>query len=249
MQIDPAFEFRRLAEEYRAKTDDELVELATDFADLTEPAQQALRQEMQSRRLRDPRAASTENNAQAGPQTTNAQPQTAYNMSDIREPVLIPTDSVLGRSPKVVPDEPDSNSDEDTSDLREYTWKTVLCECETTDQVQELAEALRKAGLDSWIQGSHEYGRRYAQVLVAADQLDRAREIAAQPIPPQILDESREEVPEFTPPVCPKCGAGDPVLEGVDPQNTWRCDQCGEQWADPAEVQEEKAVKSGDLPA
>jgi hypothetical protein len=249
MQIDPAFEFRRLAEEYRAKTDDELVELAADFADLTEPAQLALRQEMQSRKLRDPRAASAENNARAGPQTTDARPQIARNISDVREPVPIPTGSVIGRSPKLIADEPDSNSDEDTSDVREYTWKTVLCECETTDQAQELAEALRKAGLDSWVQGSHEYGRRYAQVLVAADQLDRAREIAAQPIPQEILDESKEEVPDYAPPVCPKCGAGDPVLESVDPQNTWQCDQCGEQWTDPAEVQEEKAVRSGDLPA
>jgi hypothetical protein len=253
MQIDSAFEFRRLAEEYRAKTDDELTELAADFADLTEPAQQALRQEMQTRQLGDPDMGSTTNiDALAGRRATNAPSEAVNSTRGIREPVPVLTDSVLGnlgRSPKLVPDEPDSNPDEDASDPREYTWKTVLCECETTDQAQELAEALRKAGLDGWVLGPREFGRRYAQVLVAADQLDQARAIAAQPIPQEIIDESKEEVPEFTPPVCPKCGASDPVLESVDPQNTWLCEQCREQWTDSAEVEEGKAVKSGDFPA
>ncbi len=54
MHFDAAGESLRLAEEYRAKSDDELRELAADFSDLTEPAQQALRQEMQSRKLGDP---------------------------------------------------------------------------------------------------------------------------------------------------------------------------------------------------
>jgi ribosomal protein L37AE/L43A len=42
------------------------------------------------------------------------------------------------------------------------------------------------------------------------------------------------EVPDFEPPVCPKCGAEDPLLESVDPLNTWLCEICGEQWTDPA---------------
>ena len=71
-------------------------------------------------------------------------------------------------------------------------------------------------------------------MLVAADQLEQARAIAAQPIPQEIIEESKTEVPEFELPVCPKCGAADPVLEGVDPVNTWRCEACGYEWTEPA---------------
>jgi hypothetical protein len=49
-------------------------------------------------------------------------------------------------------------------------------------------------------------------VLVAADQLDQARAIAALPIPPEIIEKSETEKPDFEPPICPKHGAGDSVL-------------------------------------
>jgi hypothetical protein len=58
MQTDPALEWRRLAEHYREIGDDELRELAADFSDLTETAQQVLAQEMRSRGLADPRGTS-----------------------------------------------------------------------------------------------------------------------------------------------------------------------------------------------
>ena len=47
MQADPILEWQRLSEHYRAMNDDELRQLAADFADLTDTAQQALRSEMQ----------------------------------------------------------------------------------------------------------------------------------------------------------------------------------------------------------
>src|ERR1700691_3621672 len=76
MHTDPANEWLRLAEEYRAKSDDELLELAADFGDLTESAQQALRQEMQSRKLGDPRAATAPNPGERAPtQAANEPPQ------------------------------------------------------------------------------------------------------------------------------------------------------------------------------
>ena len=77
-----------------------------------------------------------------------------------------------------------------------------------------------------------EFGRRYARVLVAADQLDQARAIAARPIPPEIVSESAPKLPDYQPPKCPGCGAPDPVLEGVDPANSWKCEQCGRQWTE-----------------
>jgi hypothetical protein len=56
MQINPVEEWQRLTAEYRQKNEGELLELASDFADLTPAAQQVLRTEFQSRGLGDPQA-------------------------------------------------------------------------------------------------------------------------------------------------------------------------------------------------
>ena len=55
MQADPIAEWQRLTEHYREMSDEELGELACDFDDLTETAQQVLRSEMRSRGLGDRR--------------------------------------------------------------------------------------------------------------------------------------------------------------------------------------------------
>ena len=86
-------------------------------------------------------------------------------------------------------------------------------------------------------------GLGYPRVLVAADQLDQARAIAAQPIPQEIVEEEKEEVPEFVEPKCPKCGSDDVVLEGVDPENTWRCEQCYEQWTETSPATADESPK------
>ena len=88
----------------------------------------------------------------------------------------------------------------------------------------------RQAGLDGLVKEPQEFGRRYAHVVVAADQLEQARAIATQPIPQEIVYGEAEAEPEFVEPECPKCGSNDVVLEGVDPKNRWRCEECGEQW-------------------
>jgi hypothetical protein len=149
----------------------------------------------------------------------------------------------LGRPPELVPDSPDADSKEDGR--VDYTWKTVLCDCDTSEQAQELSAALRQAGIESWVQQAREFGRRYPRVFVAADQLDQAQVIAARPIPPEIVQESEAEVPEFVPPSCPKCGASDPVLEAVDPANSWKCDQCGERWTESASAGADQPQKAG----
>jgi ribosomal protein L37AE/L43A len=82
------------------------------------------------------------------------------------------------------------------------------------------------------------------RVLVAADQLDQARAIAAQTNPQEIVEEEKEEVPEFVEPKCPKCGSEDVVLEGVDPENTWRCEQCDEQWTETSPANPEESPKA-----
>jgi ribosomal protein L37AE/L43A len=245
MQIDPVQEWQRLTAEYRQKFDNELLELARDYADLTETAQQALRQEMRSRGLRDP----------ANPRASVVQevPQTSFSARPTTDPIEERTADVLSeqaagvpgfgsRMPQLVPDTPEADDKDDGP--HEYTWKTFLCDCETNEEAQQLSRVLRQANIDSWIQPAREFGRRSARVMVAADQLDQARAIAAQTSPQEIVEEEKEEAPEFVEPKCPKCGSEAVVLEGVDPENTWRCEQCDAQWTEPLPTTADESPKA-----
>lgn len=237
MQNDPALEWRRLAEHYRAMGDVELEELAADFADLTDTAQNALRGEMQSRGLSDPQNAGHTAPVPAFAPKSSEEPWQGNNAGGDPHSGFSQQASFFGaRQPQQVSDS--ENSDAAKDGPHEYTWKDYLCECETQQHALELRQALMQAGIDAWIQS---YGLVYPRVLVAADQLDQARAVAAQPIPQEIVDALREEVPEFTVPACPKCGSSDPTLEGVDPTNLWRCEQCGEEWSDKSENAESRA--------
>jgi hypothetical protein len=210
MLIDPVQEWRRLTEHYRSLANEELRELAFTFADLTETAQQVLRDELRLRGLRLPLA--------------------------MTEPANAP--SQRARSCAAWPDSGDSEEsaqeaeDEEVASPHEYTWLTKLCECETAEQAWQLYEVLRRAGIRSLTQ-TPQSGLIYHRVLVPADQLDEARVIAARPIPQDVVDESKQTVPEFVVPACPCCGAEDPLLANVDPVNLWRCEFCGCEWTDP----------------
>ena len=215
MQNDPLLEWQRLSEVYRGMYDDELLNLAADANDLTETARQVLDSEMTKRGI--------------SPQASGASRTVPEPMRERRAALRADREA----PPKPIPEA--AGSDQYEAPL-EYTWKTVLCECETSEQAQQLAEALDQAGIDNWIElpgrGSR-FNLEYSRVLVAADQLEQARAIAAKPIPKEIAEEQRASVPEFRSPVCPKCGAADPILEGVDPFNTWKCEGCGNEWTEP----------------
>ena len=190
-------------------SDGQLELIADDFTDLTQTAQEVLRSEMKMRGLEDPG-------------TVKPVPERQIRM------------------PEPPPDELDTpteaeDTDEETDVPHDYTWKTLLCECEDADQARQLYLVLRNAGIQSWAEGvTTRVSSDYPRVFVAADQLDQAREIAQRPIPQEIIEESKLTVPEFEAPTCPHCGAEDPVLEGVDPSNTWLCEACGEEWSDAA---------------
>src|ERR1035438_7600590 len=192
MQGDPGTDWQQLAEHYREMYDGELLNLAADSADLTEVARQVLEQELRKRGLEDLRAAGKSSNGPIRPAV--AQSGAGVDLTDAREFV----------------------QDEDLPP--EYTWKTVLCECDGREEALQLSEMLKQAGIESWIErpGSRRaivWDERMVgglQVLVAADQLDEAREIAARPIPKEIIEESKVVAPEFESPPCPACDAGDP---------------------------------------
>jgi ribosomal protein L37AE/L43A len=227
MQNDTLVEWQRLSEVYAGMYDDELLNLAADSADLTDTARQVLEIEMKKRGLALPRA-------------TDATRAMLQPMKERR--AALRTDS--SAPPKPVPEMTEDG--DETGGPVEYTWKTELCECETSEQAQELLDALKKVGLDAWIEAGstgRRFGLVYPRVLVAADQLDKAREIAANSIPNEVNKEEKEEASEFESPLCPKCGASEPTLEGVDPFNTWRCEACGSEWT---ESEEDLASSQGD---
>ena len=203
--------------------DGELEQLAESFGDLTETAQQVLRAELRSRGLEEPGAPKT-TGSYSTPSATN------------RFVSSFERDAGLSRS-----DKPDGDEEDDSQ--KDFTWKTLLCECSTSAEAYQLKQVLQRAGIDSWVEkpGSSRYsfGMSSPRVVVAADQLEQAIEIASQPIPKEIIEESKVEVPEYVPPSCPKCGAEDPVLESAEPVNAWLCEACGEQWSEPAPESDE----------
>jgi hypothetical protein len=124
--------------------------------------------------------------------------------------------------------------DEEGKAAIEYTWKTELCECETREQAWQLRRVLDRAGIESWV-------RDPTRIFVAADQLDEARAIIAQPIPQEIIEESQAKVPEYENPKCPGCGDPEPTLLEAEPVNRWGCEVCGREWADPEVLPEDHA--------
>jgi hypothetical protein len=232
MQIDPMVEWQRITNVYREMYDDELVNLVADEKDLTEIARQVLDLELKRRGL-----------------GTLSNPSAAQNAP---EPMLERRAPLLGNqggAPQIILDH---RGTQDREAPLEYSWKTLLCECDSTEQAELLCETLRRAGIDNWIDGPGT-GFRYKgfeipnpRVLVAADQLDQARSIMANPIPQEVIDESKETVPVFEMPRCPHCGAKDPALEGVEPFNSWRCEGCGCQWTESEAVQPAQDATEGE---
>ena len=209
MPFEHADEAQRLTEHYSQMYDGELENLAADLTDLTDVAQQVLRDEIKKRGL---------------DATLKQEPRPAQ-----------PSDPFLSRRTEGGPELPADRPDGEDGP-REFTWKTYLCECEGQEQAWQLREALSRAGIDCWIE---QLGARSAgpgRVLVAADDLDNARKVVAQPIPQDIVDESRTQIPAYEMPTCPDCGAADPVLEDVEGGNCWSCEACGSRWTDPVEA-------------
>ena len=227
MYGNPAEEWQQLNEHYHKMWDEELNQLAEDFGNLTETAQQVLRNEMRNRGLRDPLAPMSKSPFR--PAASAVAPRFSSSVDPIS------AGSRLG----------DSDSQQENESRHEYTWKTPLCECETTEQAWQLYAVLKRAGVDSWVENADSRGGGFPRVVVAADQLDQAREVAARPIPSEIVEASCQEFPEFETPRCPKCGAEDPVLEGVDPVNSWLCEACGKQWTDPSPDADGASEKPG----
>ena len=235
MQIDPSNEFERLREHYQQMYDGELLALAEDAGGLTETAQQVLAQELKNRSL------AVEKPAPSAPRTRRPLDPAAAEAFDTNALASMGDVPLSSGHPYRFAPVTDADDQAEADPGHEYTWKTLLCECEDVDQATLLRAALARAGFESWIEGSRFGGAplRYPRLMVAADELDEARQVAEQPIPQDILDELAQETPEDALPTGPACHAADPVLEDVEPTNQWLCESCGHRWSDPSEDDEQ----------
>jgi len=118
----------------------------------------------------------------------------------------------------------------------------LLCECNDWTEGWQLHVLLQDAGIESYIQNDASYYVKpetirtpgSVRVMVEAAQIAGAIEVRDRSLPNLNGGQSQGANPEYKLPVCPACGAGDPVLEGVDPVNSWSCEACGARWTDSA---------------
>jgi hypothetical protein len=209
-------EWRRLTTLYGEMGEVEIRELAGQINDLTPTAQQILRDEMRKRGMPDERP--------PGPSFASLSPQFVRDNRTLSHFV-----------PESGETEPLGEADDNRP--LDFSWKTLLCECTDLPQARAISRVLMGAGIESWIERPRQYyvEPSNARVVVAADQLEHARQVLEQPVPQAILDEEWEvqEAPAYELPVCPKCHAADPTLESVEPSNSWLCESCGHTWTDP----------------
>jgi hypothetical protein len=221
-RLEPAKEWQRLTRLYSEKGDEELQALSYESGDLTDIAQQVLRDELKRRSLPEPEAAISAASAEGG------------KRSEIRDDSF--DDSI--DNPMLSEETEEEQGDEPPSG---YTWKVVLCECNAREDAADVMAMLEQAGIRSWYEGQDgatswaSYGSR---VLIAADDVKRAQAVMQKPIPQEIRDQNRTKVPDFVAPNCSQCGDLDPLLVSVEPSNTWLCEVCGHRWSEPVASQD-----------
>lgn len=204
----------RFAERYAGLIDDDLLDLADDMESLTQGAQLALAKELERRGLGESRA--------------------------ISESQEEDEESALARAEAGISAARNLDGGESETDLAgEYTWKVQLSEYPTRAEALQRMEMLRRAGIESWFRDPSAYFAEPQvemlgyRVMVAADQLEEAQRILANPVPADIVEQSRTPVPEYEMPTCPRCRLADPVLIDTEPSNKWLCESCGHEWTDP----------------
>ena len=233
-------EWQRLSEHYREMSEDELRQLAADFADLTSTAQQALRSEIRNRGLGDPQRKQCGSSVECAA----CRERIVTAPLPLRNAPSDPVDDIafgaaFGPRAEIVPDTPYAGAEVDGP--VEYTWKTPLCECDTLQEANELSLALKQAGIDNWIEDREterllclreprfdESARPRRRRSARAGARHRRLSHSVRHRRGVSVENSRLHAAFM-----PQMRAPDPVLEGVDPANSWKCDQCGQNWSDP----------------
>jgi hypothetical protein len=212
--IDPGKEWQRLTELYARKYDSELLRLFEERNDLTPIAQEALRAEMQSRRLSFPVS------------MTEGERNDSRSGSKFQRPTV-------GEYLSWSEEEPDSDEGEGREPY--FVTKVLLREFSSREEAMTAKHLLGEAGIQSWVEAANNSSldMRAPRVLVAADQLEEANHLLPDILPGELVAEMGQEVEDFVLPCCPGCGAENPLLQSFeekDHANHWYCESCGRKW-------------------
>lgn len=234
VDIDPAREWQRLTELYLSKYDDELLTLAEDLKDLTPVAQEVLQAEIKRRGLAleareevaKDQVAQFMSSAFPTPlsEPDRAQERTLRRKSDFKKPLV-------GEYLDWIPESPEESQD----GSGQLVPKIIFRQFETAEEVRAAKYLLEKAGIESWaeIPGPGSLDMTAPRLLIAKDQLEAAAAVLPDVLPADLVLEMGQEVENFVVPVCPRCGAPDPLLESApeaEQTNHWYCEICSHRW-------------------
>jgi hypothetical protein len=189
---DPVEEWHRLSALYSEMSDVELVELRDAFDDLTDVAQDVLRDELKKRQLWEVKSSAEPS---ADEQVQDAGPSSSEHL---RLGVTVGT-------------------------------------YDTTNEAKLAGYVLELAGIEAVVaDASGSFDLPIPVVRVAPEDAERAAALLAQPISPETRAEFEATInlPDFEVPQCPQCKSEDVLLEAVEPNNQWVCDDCGHSWED-----------------
>jgi hypothetical protein len=116
-----------------------------------------------------------------------------------------------------------------------YLAGTIVREYDTVKEAKLAAFVLELAQIEAAVvDGQASFDLRPPSVRVAPDDVERADALLAQPISAEIRAdfEAMLDEPAFEVPPCPRCASQGVLLEGVEPTNQWRCEECGHSWCD-----------------
>jgi hypothetical protein len=156
----------------------------------------------------------------------------AATMGDLTEVAQLALKAEFTRRGLTLPAQAGARQHVDESALQGFAANAPT---ESIFEFSDLEEAilaqslLRSAGIESVVPTSEIGAVDTPRLMVAPADASAAQSILSRP---NALGTLSPEDAIFTEPVCPECGATDPLLEGVDPTNQWRCESCGHAWID-----------------
>ena len=130
-------------------------------------------------------------------------------------------------------DPPEGRKPRSLEDL--YLAGTIVREYDTVKEAKLAAFVLELAKIEAAVvDGQANFDLRPPSVRVAPEDVEQADALLAYPISAEIRAdfEATLHAPDFEVPVCPRCASNGALLEGVEPSNQWRCEDCGHSWKD-----------------
>jgi hypothetical protein len=120
-----------------------------------------------------------------------------------------------------------SDSDSPLQDFATNAPEDCTFEFTDVEEAYLAQSVLRSAGIESVVPTSELGAIDTPRLVVSPADAGSAQLILSRPTHTGTVDGAG-----FVEPVCPQCGAADPLLESVEPTNAWRCESCDHVWRD-----------------